>query len=869
MTPMMTQYLATKEKYPEHILLYRLGDFYEMFFDDAKTASRELDLVLTGKDCGEAERAPMCGIPFHSADGYITRLIEKGFKVAVCEQLEDPALAKGIVKRDVVKIVTPGTAVGQNLTNETKNNYLASLCVEKGAAAFAVCDISENTVRVTSFYENSPALLLGRITNEFCIFSPSELLLNVPLSKLAGFGDFLAANTRCAVDDDLDVLFGCDESLTEAQFPGQTQNAGFAGDQDRNLCLRAVCALIKYLSDTQRTALNGITKLTKYSSDAFLSIDAASRRNLELCETMRLREKRGTLLWVLDKTCTAAGARLLRRFVEQPLTSCRQIELRQDAVKELFGDVVLKDELRDALNGIQDIERITSKLNYSKASPRDLLALSYTLAKIPKIYSLIGSCRSAEIKAAGNAIGGKAGEALKQLRTLIEVSIEPKAPAVTRDGGMIRAGYNAGVDELREIINDTGEYLTRIENTEKELTGIKNLKVAFNRVFGYYIEVTNSSLGMVPDRYVRKQTLTNGERFITEELKELESRILGAKDKIIALENELFDKIVASVTQCTELLQSVGEALSKLDVYASLAEAALKNNYVCPEVDTSDELSVKDARHPVVECLSDSFFVPNDVYLDCRSDRMAIITGPNMAGKSTYMRQTALIVVMAQIGSFVPAKSARIGIVDKIFTRVGASDDLAGGQSTFMLEMNEVAFILKNATRRSLILYDEIGRGTSTYDGMSIARAVLEYTASKKLGARTLFATHYHELSELENTLEGVKNYNIATKKRGDDIIFLRKIVPGSADDSYGIEVAKLAGVPQEVIKRARVILGELESEKPVRAAASAPASNELTLFDGMKDDIIQELKNVNPDTLTPIEALTKLYDLSKKARET
>ncbi|MBQ9545634.1 MAG: DNA mismatch repair protein MutS [Clostridia bacterium] len=866
---MMTQYLATKEKYPDHILLYRLGDFYEMFFDDAKTASRELDLVLTGKDCGEEERAPMCGIPFHSAEGYITRLVERGYKVAVCEQLEDPALAKGLVKRDVVKIVTPGTAVGQNLTDETKNNYLASLYVESGAAAFAVCDISENTVRVTSFLEASPALLLGRITNEFCIFSPSELLINVSVSKLAGFGDYVASNTRCAVNDGLEDLFFDGGRVCEEQFKTTLFDVPFSGDDDRRICLGAVGALIRYLSDTQRTALNGITRLEKYSSDCFLSIDAASRRNLELCETMRQREKRGTLLWVLDKTCTAPGARLLRRFIEQPLTSCRQISLRQEAVKELFCDVEMKNDLRDSLNGIQDIERIMSKLNYAKASPRDLIALSLTLEKIPRILSVIENCRSEEIKAAASAMGGRSGEALEEIRRSIEVSIDPNAPAVTRDGGMIRPGYDAGVDELRAIINDTGEYLTRIENTEKELTGIKNLKVAFNRVFGYYIEVTNSSLNMVPDRYVRKQTLTNGERFITQELKELETRILGAKDKIIALENELFDKLVASIAKCTDLLQSVSEALSKLDVFASLAEAALKNNYVCPEVDGSDELSLSDARHPVIECLGDSFFVPNDVYLDCRSNRMAIITGPNMAGKSTYMRQTALIVIMAQIGSFVPAKSARIGIVDKIFTRVGASDDLASGQSTFMLEMNEVAFILKNATKRSLILYDEIGRGTSTYDGMSIARAVVEYTASKKLGARTLFATHYHELSELENTLEGVKNYNIATKKRGDDIIFLRKIVPGSADDSYGIEVAKLAGVPQEVIKRARVILSELESDKPQKTASPSQPSDELTLFDGMKDDIISELKGINPDTLTPIEALSKLYDLSKKAKET
>ena len=866
MTPMMTQYLATKSEYPDHILLYRLGDFYEMFFDDAKTASRELDLVLTGKDCGESERAPMCGIPFHSAEGYITRLVEKGYKVAVCEQLEDPATAKGLVKRDVVKIVTPGTAVGENLTNDTKNNYLASLYIEKGAAAFAFCDISESTVKVTFTEEPSPALLLQRIHNEFAVFEPSELLTNVPRTKLGGFGEYLSSSTRCMVNDDLDIIFGLDEKLIASTFSSVGE---FKSEKERQLCFKAAGALIRYLENTQRTALKGITSLEPYSVEGLLSIDSSSRRNLELCETLRSREKKGTLLWVLDRTCTAGGARLLRRFIEQPLTSANRIKSRQGAVQELFDDVVIKDAVRKELSSIQDIERIVSKLNYSKASPRDLLALSSTLHRIPEIAKLTINCLSPEITGIRAAFTGKAGEALEQIAEQIDVSINPEAPSVTREGGMIKTGFDAQVDELRQIINETHTYLAKIENTEKELTGIKNLKISYNRVFGYYIEVSNSFTNLVPDRYIRKQTLTNGERYITEELKELESRILGARDKIIAVENEIFDKIVGVVTSCTSLLQNVSASLSLLDVYASLADAALRNNYVCPEVDDSDEISVKDGRHPVAECLSDSFFVPNDVTLDRTKNRMLIITGPNMAGKSTYMRQVALIVIMAQMGSFVPASSARIGIVDKIFTRVGASDDLSTGQSTFMLEMNEVAFILKNATGRSLILYDEIGRGTSTYDGMSIARAVLEYTASKKLGARTLFATHYHELSELENSIDGVKNFNVATKNRGDDVIFLRKIVPGSADDSYGIEVAGLAGVPHEVIKRAKVILGEIESSLAVpRPKEKSRDDGEITLFDGMKDELIDELKKINADTLTPIEALGKLYELSQKARK-
>jgi len=864
MTPMMSQYLETKKEYPDHILFYRLGDFYEMFFEDARIASRELDLVLTGKDCGEEQRAPMCGIPFHSAENYITRLVEKGIKVAICEQVEDPATAKGLVKREVVKIVTPGTAVGSNLTNDTKNNYLCAIYMQKNSAACAFCDISENNVKLTFLSDENRQVFLQKLSNEISLFAPSELLLNVPKEHLGSMTEQLFSTFKCAVNDNLDGIFSYDEKSLADQFESLPE---FCDDTEKDFCYSAVSAIISYLHTTQLTSLVGIRYINLYKNTNFLAIDSSSRRNLELSQTMRNKEKKGSLLWVLDKTKTAVGARMLRRMLDQPLTNCNDIENRLNAVEEVSSNVMFKDSLRELLSSMQDIERILSKLNYSKASPRDLLALSETLKLLPEIASSLKETKSAELQNIYNTIFGPNGQISQGLAAQIDVSIDPDAPITTREGGVIKRGFNKDVDSLRDILTQTHTYLTSIENTEKELTGIKNLKVSYNRVFGYYIEVSKSFINFVPDRYIRKQTLTNCERYITEELKELEGRILGAKDKIILIENEIFDAIVKTVTDETACLQAISEAIGRLDVYCSLAHVAIKNNYVRPEVDLGDVLELKDSRHPVVEALADNFFVPNDVYLDTSSNRMAIITGPNMAGKSTYMRQVALIVIMAQIGSFVPAKSARIGIVDKIFTRVGASDDLSTGQSTFMLEMNEVAYILKNATKRSLILYDGIGRGPSTYDGMSIARAVVEYTAGKKIGARTLFATHYHELSELENTVDGIKNFNIATKKRGEEIIFLRKIIPGSADDSYGIEVAKLAGVPSEVIKRARIILKELEEmlpQAPIKAQAAQDDPFNVNLFDDNKDKIVDIIKAITPDTLTPIEALGKLYELKK-----
>ena len=865
MTPMMTQYLQTKEKHPDHLLFYRLGDFYEMFFEDAKIASRELDLVLTGRDCGEAERAPMCGIPYHSVEGYIGRLVEKGYKIAICEQMEDPALAQGLVRREVVKVITPGTALGQNLSNNTKNNYLGALYYEKEQAACAFCDLSENTVHAVYLNDIAPHALAQKIHNELFVFTPSELLVNVEKEQIENLNSFVQNAGKCTVNDNVPDLFELDENAISAQF---SQLPAFSTPDEKTTVFKAVSAILRYLHLTQKTALTGITQLDVYKKDSYLAIDASSRRNLELSQTMRLKEKKGTLLWALDKTCTSMGARMLRRFIEQPLTNCRIIQDRQEAVSELHANLFLKDALREHLDKIQDVERILSKILYSSPSPKDLLALLASLQIVPALMQQLSPVGSGELVTIRDTYKGRLKHVLDDVCEQIETAIDPEAPNSIKDGNVIRTGFDREVDELRSMLTETRQFLASIETREKEMTGIKNLKVSYNRVFGYYIEVTKSFIQQVPDRYIRKQTLTNCERYITEELKELEGRILSAKERIVQLEGEIFERIVTVISGGAGAIQAIAEALGRLDVYACFAHVAHTNHYVCPEVDYSDVLDIKDSRHPVVEKLTDSFFVPNNVLLDSNSNRMAIITGPNMAGKSTYMRQVALIVLMAQIGSFVPASSARVGIVDKIFTRVGASDDLSTGQSTFMMEMNEVAYILKNATKNSLILYDEIGRGTSTYDGMSIARAVLEYTAGKKIGCKTLFATHYHELSELEAQMEGVKNFNIATKKRGEDIIFLRKIVSGSADQSYGIEVAKLAGVPAEVLKRARAILEELEAQAPGAPVSlrSAP-QQEITLFDQDKDALIQKLKKLDPDTMSPIEALGALYEFTQKAK--
>lgn len=859
MTPMMQQYLAVKEEYKDSILLYRLGDFYEMFFEDAKTASRELELTLTARDCGEPERAPMCGVPYHAAETYIGRLVNKGYKVVVCEQTEDPAQAKGLVRREVTRIVTPGTVIGQNIPSDTKNNYLCSICFLKGEIGVAFADISTGDMAATKF--EGPDCVT-RLINELATYAPTEAILNIKRYDVAELSIFLDQRLNAFVTDSQNERFEISrvKGLIDRCFKDEALETLRS---DALLC-SSVGALIDYILDTQKTEISYIKEINIYQSGRYLEMDANTRRNLELCETMRSKEKRGSLLGVLDKTCTSAGARMLRKWIEMPLVNTNHIVRRQSAVEELYSDMMLRDELSELLRGVLDLERLMSKIVYGSANSRDLKSVSATVSIIPKIKELLCQGKSDEINSIYNQL-----DTLEDLYGLIERAIvEKEQPFSIREGGMIRKGYNAEVDRLNSIKKGGTDYIKEIEAREREATGIPKLKVGYNRVFGYYIEISKSYTSMAPETYMRNQTLTNCERYITEELKELESSVLGAADKLAALEYQLFMEICAEISKTDNVkrIQTTAGALATLDTYLSLATVAAQNNYVRPEVDYSDVITVKEGRHPVVEKFTrDGYFVPNDTLLDTAHNRMILITGPNMAGKSTFMRQVALITLMAQIGSFVPAQEARIGITDKIFTRVGASDDLASGQSTFMLEMNEVAYILKNATKRSLIIYDEIGRGTSTYDGMSIARAVIEYTASKKIGAKTLFATHYHELTALEGEVEGVRNYNIAAKKRGDDITFLRKIVKGATDESYGIEVAKLAGVPNSVIKRAKEVLANIETEnKRIPTAKEEDEGMNLTFEDFAKDEAIHKLKNTDLNVLTPLDALNLIADIKK-----
>ena len=859
-TPMMRQYLDTKENYKDYILFYRLGDFYEMFFDDAIIASRVLELTLTGKDCGMEERAPMCGIPYHAADQYITKLIKNGYRVAICEQLENPATAKGIVKRDVIRIITPGTVTEGSLLTDGKNNYLCAVYIDGLRAGIAVSDISTAEIYATDFSDGDLNL---KLMNEMGIYAPSEVILNLPADSCEQLRDFIKIRLGASLSSGDKNRFKTDISMLCKQF-----GEGFmfrTGINEDSPALPALCALLSYLVETQKTDLSFINKITYYSNEQFLEIDVNTRRNLELCETMRSKEKKGSLLWVLDKTKTAMGARLLRKWIEQPLLSCSLIERRQKAVNDLYCDMITRETISEKLSKVSDLERLMTKVIYNTANGRDLKSLESTAKQLPIIKKMLSGFESSEMAELYQNI-----DTLEDIEKTISQAIVDEPPFSVREGGIFRDGYNPAIDELRSMMGEGESWIVKIEQSEREATGIKNLKIGYNRVFGYYIEVTNSYRDMVPERYIRKQTLTGAERYITEELKEMESRVLGAKDKVIALEYELFQKIREYIADNISRVRSTASSRARLDVFASLAEVAKKNNYICPEVDYSDKIYIKDGRHPIVETfLPEGMFIPNDVDLDSKS-RLMLITGPNMAGKSTYMRQSALIVLMAQMGSFVPAKEARIGIIDKLFTRVGASDDLASGQSTFMLEMTEVAYIVKNATAKSFIIYDEIGRGTSTFDGMSIARAVAEYTAGKKLGAKTMFATHYHELCELEETCDGIVNYNIAAKKRGEELIFLRKIIKGSADDSYGIEVAKLAGVPKEITRRAEVILDSLNEGKNIpggKLASKKQASDDLhngmvSFEDLSKDNIAEELKKLDINTLTPIEAMTKLYEL-------
>ncbi len=879
LSPMMQQYLETKEQYKDCILMYRLGDFYEMFFDDALLASKELEITLTGKDCGLEERAPMCGVPFHAIDTYLTKLVNKGYKVAIGEQVEDPKLAKGLVKREVVRVVTPGTNTNTNSLDESKNNYLMSIAYVDGMFGISTVDITTGDFYVTEV-EDARALL-----DEINKFMPTEIICNHAFN--------VSGVDLCDLKERLSI---CVFSLDDWYFEDKTcentlkkhfkiTDLGGLGLKDYKLAVIAAGSVLNYLFETQKTALSNLTMITPYSTGKYMIIDTSTRRNLELCETLREKQKRGSLLWILDKTKTAMGARLLRTFVEQPLINAQEIIKRQKAIEEINDEIAERDELREYLNPIYDLERLVGKVSYKSANPRDLIAFKNSLEMIPHIKYILSRYNSDLLLDIYNNM-----DELSDLTKLINDAIVDDPPINIKEGGIIKEGYSEQIDKLRKAKTDGKKWLAELEEKEREATGIKGkgLKITFNKNFGYCIEISNTYRSEVPeDRYIRRQTLTNAERYVTEELKNLEEVILGAEDKLFSLEYDLFNDVREKIAAEIIRIQTTAKMLAEIDVFASLAYVADHNNYVKPKINDKGIIDIKGGRHPVVEkMIDDGMFVENDTYLDNSNSRISIITGPNMAGKSTYMRQTALIVLMAQIGSFIPAKSANIAICDRVFTRVGASDDLASGQSTFMVEMSEVSNILRNATKNSLLILDEIGRGTSTFDGLSIAWAVIEHIANTKLlGAKTLFATHYHELTELEESLKGVNNYCIAVKEKDDNIIFLRKIVKGGADKSYGIQVAKLAGVPNDVIERAKEIVEEL-SNADITLKARNIASNlpdeirnngsdyyanklelgQMTLFDTLNDDdIINDIKELDLGRLTPIDALNVLYKLQNK----
>ena len=859
---MMQQYFDVKDKYPGHIVFFRLGDFYEMFFDDAVVVSKALELTLTGRDCGQEERAPMCGIPYHSAEIYIKKLIDLGYRVAICEQMEDPKLVKGLVKRDVIRIVTPGTLTESNLLDDSKNNFIAALYVNGGAASICFADISTGTAELFIYKDRSETELSEAIINEISRFSPAELLVNTEAKKLSQVIDFIRTRmelTETVLEDDK-----FDRSLhlgtLLAQFSAESLS-DMNVDENDDCSVAALCGLFYYISDTQRAAVGRFTELVTCSDKRFMEIDLTARRNLELTETLRNKERRGSLIWVLDRTRTSMGKRLLKSYIEQPLLKPAAIIDRLDAVEELYNDPVMQGELGDALEGVYDLERLMTRVVYKTATPRDVKALAKTAEQMPLIKSLIANCRTALLK----GLEGRIHE-LKEIAALVDNAISDDPPQVVKDGGVIKDGFNPELDRLRGIIKNGRSIIDDIENREKEKTGIKNLKIGYNRVFGYYIEVTKSYYDLVPAEYIRKQTLANCERFITDELKKAEEEISGASEKTLVMEAEIFAEVRDFIGSRLTEVQETAQAAAALDVLCSFAEVSMRNRYVKPDIVLDGTLDIKGGRHPVVEqMITGEMYVPNDVYLDTDSRRMAIITGPNMAGKSTFMRQTALIVLMAQIGCFVPADSARISIADRIFTRVGASDDLTAGQSTFMVEMSEVAEILKHATKQSLVILDEVGRGTSTFDGISIATAVAEYIANKKkIGCKTLFATHYHELIGLEGRVEGVKNYSVAVKKYGESIKFLRKIVEGGVDDSYGIEVAKLAGLPKGVVARAKELLADMEAEKYASGAAPVKKEEEQQIsFGSMKEEqVLSRLRKTNPDEYSPRDALLLLQEL-------
>ncbi len=866
-TPMMQQYLSIKDQYKDCILFFRLGDFYEMFFRDAEVASKELEITLTGKDCGMEERAPMCGVPFHAADGYIARLVSKGYKVAICEQVEDPALAKGIVKRDVVRVVTPGTVTDIAMLDDRKNNYLMSVCRNGNFYGLAAVDITTGDFYATRITWGNTK---GKLLDEIAKFMPSELVVNSEFNEdkeLLGqlnlrFNIYISGFDNCSFE-----YGNAKETLTE-HFNSLNLDLS-----EYDISVNASGALLKYLDMTQKVSLSHIQNFNSYNIEEFMILDAATRRNLELTETMREKSKRGSLLWVLDKTMTSMGGRLLRKWIEQPLVNPGDIQLRLDAVDEFRNRFMARMEIREMLRRVYDMERLMGKVVLGSVNCRDLIALKNSVSQIPFIKNTLR-----EFEAEHNKYCNEQVDTLADVCQLIEAAIIDDPPITIKEGGIIKDGYNAEVDKLRQASTQGKDWIAALEAAEKEKTGIKNLKVGFNRVFGYYIEITKSNFSLVPEDYIRKQTLANCERYITPELKEIEDNILGAEEKIIQLEYSLFVEVKEAIASQLTRIKTTSKALAELDALASLAEVADREGYCMPEITASDEIHIVDGRHPVVEKMTDkSSFVPNDTVLDMSEDRLAVITGPNMAGKSTYMRQTALIVLMAQIGSFVPATSAKIGLVDRIFTRVGASDDLASGQSTFMVEMSEVANILINATQRSLLILDEIGRGTSTFDGLSIAWAVIEYIVSKEnLGCRTLFATHYHELTELEGKLTGIKNYCITVKEKGEEVIFLRKIIRGGADGSYGIQVARLAGVPLPVIDRAKEILKELDdadiNKNGKARRVKKQVEGQLDLFEAAakasaNNEILEDIRKIDISRLTPIDAMNILYELQRKMK--
>ncbi len=885
LTPMMQQYIETKEQYKDCILFYRLGDFYEMFFEDATTCSKELEITLTGKACGLEERAPMCGIPYHAVDGYLTKLVSKGYKVAICEQVEDPKQTKGIVKREVVRIVTPGTNLSTQSLDESKNNYLMGIVYIDGCYGLSVVDVTTGDYLATEVDTNR------KLIDEINKFLPSEIICNDAFFMSGIDIEDLRNRLQIAVSSLESWYF--DEELCERTLKDhfKINTLDGLGMSEFRVATVASGAVLRYLIEMQKTSLEHLTKITPYITSKYMLLDSSTRRNLEIVETLREKQKRGSLLWVLDKTKTAMGARLLRNFIEQPLVDEDEIKERLDAVEELSNEMISREEIREYLNPIYDLERLISRISYKSANPRDLIAFQSSLAMLPYIREIMSTFQTSLLKKIMDEL-----DPLEDVCKLIEDAIMEEPPLAVKEGGIIKEGFREDVDKLRRAKTEGKTWLAELENKEKENTGIKNLRVKYNKVFGYYLEVTNSYKDLVPDNWIRKQTLTNAERYTTSELKELEDVILGAEEKLYALEYEIFCEIRDGIGLQIRRIQSTAKAVANIDVFASLSAVAQQSNFVKPVLNQKGIIDIKKGRHPVVEkMLANDSFVNNDTYLDNEGKRVSIITGPNMAGKSTYMRQTALIVLMAQIGSFVPAESADIGVVDRIFTRVGASDDLASGQSTFMVEMTEVANILRNATKNSLLILDEIGRGTSTFDGLSIAWAVVEHIANVKLlGAKTLFATHYHELTELEGKLDGVNNYCIAVKEQGDDIVFLRKIVAGGADKSYGIQVAKLAGVPKEVLKRAKELVVQLSNQdisKNAKAIADGHAKKcksehakppkdvegQLSFFTIMQPEmnqinkpnpVIEELENLDITQMTPMEAMNILYKLQQKVKQ-